>query len=484
MTEVNKVAAQVMTGLGNGSGIDIFQLATDLTNVERLPKQRAIESAQAKTEAAISAYSVLAFQVNQLKTAFSALNDASELTTATGNSSKSAQIAITSTTGNAFSGTHELSVNQLAVSQRNVSDSYSDALMSLNGGSGFNLTLTTGSPPNQATQTIAIEPGEDTPAGLVYAINSSGLGYSASIVDTEGDGSSYRIILEGPTGEANAFTLSSDIGTDFGFHHPSNASMSRSAQDAEFTINGVDISRSSNTIDDVLTGVTFQLKGLVDPTDPATLTVTKDISLLKTQLQSMVEAYNSITYTRNELRNPGSTEPDVGGALSNDRTLLRTVGEAVRAAVQGDSSTPSGSITSLRDIGITIDRFGNLQFDEAVYDAAAQANFDDISTMLSAGTSSQSFFDGQPQGLARDVMASLEALTKSDGVINTRKLNAEESMADYDTELELLERRMDQVLERYTQQFGVMESIVSSLNSTRTYLEGQLKALSANLSNK
>jgi flagellar hook-associated protein 2 len=105
MTEVNKVAAQVMTGLGNGSGIDIFQLATDLTNVERLPKQRAIESAQAKTEAAISAYSVLAFQVNQLKTAFSALNDASELTTATGNSSKSAQIAITSTTGNAFSGT-------------------------------------------------------------------------------------------------------------------------------------------------------------------------------------------------------------------------------------------------------------------------------------------------------------------------------------------------------------------------------------------
>lgn len=484
MTEVNNIASQVLTSLGNGSGIDIVQLATDLTNVERLPRQRAIEAAQAKTEAAISAYSVLAYQVNQLRTAFSGLNDAAELTSATGTSSKSSQVSITATSGNAFTGTHELSVSQLAVSQRNVSDSYSDALMSLNGGTGFNLTLTTGSPPNQTAQTIAVEPGEDTPAGLVHAINTAGLGYSASIIDTEGDGSSYRIILEGPTGADNAFTLSSDIGTDFGFHDPSNASMSRAAQDAEFTLNGVAISRSSNTVDDVLTGVTFQLNGLVDSADPATLTINKDISILKTKLQEMVEAYNSLTYTRNELRNPESAEPDVGGALSNDRTLLRSIGEAVRSAVQGESSTPSGAISSLRDIGITLDRFGNLTFDERVYDAAAQSNFDDISTMLSAGTTSQSFFDGEPQGLARDIMASLEALTKTDGVINTRKLNAEENMAEYDTELEVLERRMDQVLERYTQQFGVMESIVSSLNSTRTYLEGQLEALSANLSNK
>jgi flagellar hook-associated protein 2 len=482
MNEVNGIGSQILTGLGNGSGIDIAKLASDLTDVERLPKQQALESAKAQSEAAISAYSVLSVQIGPVRNVFNNLNDAAELTSASGTSSQTANVEVTAATGAALSGNHELWVKNLAYSQRNVSQTFTSRTESLNAGDGFQIKLTIGTAPSVTEQTVDIAAGDDTPNGIATAINRAGLGFTASIVDTAGDGSSYRIMLEGPTGAANNFVLSTDIGADFDFHTVDNSL--RSAQDAEFELNGVTIFRSSNTVDDVLTGVTFDLKNTNTQADPAFLNITKDTSTLKTTLQALVTAYNDLNYSINELGNPDSLEEEVGGALSGDGNLLRTVKNAVREAIQGDSSTPSGDLSALRDIGITIDRFGDLQFDETKYDALAQSNFDDISTMLSAGTTNQSFFDGQDQGLARDIMASLDELTASSGIINTRKTSASERVPEYDDELEKLETRMEMVYNRYIQQFGVMESMVATLNSTRDYLEGQLEALSANFNNK
>ncbi|MDG0980567.1 MAG: flagellar filament capping protein FliD [Halieaceae bacterium] len=481
MNEVNSIGSKILTGLGNGSGIDIYQLATDLTDVERLPKQDSLNSAKAASEAAISAYSVLSFQIGQLRNAFANLNDAAELTSASGSSSQSSNISVTTATGAALSGSHEISVSQLAYSQRNVSNAFASSTTSLNGGAAFDITLTVGNA-STSTQTIGVAAGDDTPVGIVNTINRAGLGFNATLVDTAGDGSSYKIILEGPSGAEGQFSVSSASSTSLGFGDETTAL--RTAQDAIFEVDGVEVNRASNTIDDVLTGVTFELKNTIDAGSPATLSISKDTDTLKTTLQTLVAAYNDLNYSINELGNPDSLEDEVGGALSGDGNLLRTVKNAVREAVQGDSSTPSGGLNALRDIGITIDRFGDLQFDEATYDTLAQSNFDDISTMLSAGTTNQSFYDGQAQGLARDVMASLDELTASSGIINSRKTSAAERVSDYDDELEKLEMRMEMVYNRYIQQFGVMESMVATLNSTRDYLEGQLEALSANFSNK
>jgi len=481
MNEINGIGSQILTGLGNGSGIDIAKLASDLTDVERLPKQQALESAKAQSEAAISAYSVLSFQIGQLRNVFNSLNDAAELTSASGSSSQTANVEVTAATGAALSGTHQLSVTQLAYSQRNTSVGFAASTTSLNGGAAFDLTLTVGDTA-ATTETVSIAAGDDTPLGIVSSINRAGIGFTATLVDTAGDGSNYQIILEGPSGAEGKFAVSSESSTGLGFGDSTTAL--RTAQDAVFNINGVDVNRASNTIDDVLTGVTFELKNTIDSGSPATLSITKDTSTLKSNLQALVAAYNDLNYSINELGDPDSLEEEVGGALSGDGNLLRTVKNAVREAIQGDSSTPSGGLTALRDIGITIDRFGDLQFDETKYDALAQSNFDDISTTLSAGTTNQSFYNGQDQGLARDIMASLDELTASAGIINTRKTSASERVTDYDDELEKLEMRMEMVYNRYIQQFGVMESMVATLNSTRDYLEGQLEALSANFSKK
>ncbi len=480
MTEVNSVASKILTGLGNGSGIDIYQLATDLTDVERLPKQDALNSSKAASEAAISAYSVLSFQIGQLRNAFANLNDAAELTSASGSSSQSSNVSVTTATGAALSGTHEISVSQLAYSQRNVSNAFASSTTSLNGGAAFDITLTVGNA-STTTETISVAAGDDTPVGIVSTINRAGLGFSATLVDTAGDGSSYKIILEGPSGAEGQFSVSAASSTALGFGDQTTAL--RTAQDAIFEVDGVQVNRASNTIDDVLTGVTFELKNTIDALSSATLSVSKDTDTLKTSLQTLVAAYNDLNYSINELGNPDSLEDEVGGALSNDRMFLSSIKNTVRNAVQSDSTSPSGDISSLRSIGITIDRYGDLQFDESVYDNLSQASFDDISLMLSAGTTEQSYYDGQAQGLAREVMASLDALTESSGIISSRKNSATERVLAFEDELKDLERRMEMVFNRYIQQFSVMESMVATLNNTREALQGQLDALSAGFSN-
>ncbi|MGB1868226.1 MAG: flagellar cap protein FliD N-terminal domain-containing protein, partial [Porticoccaceae bacterium] len=80
----SSIASTVLTTLEVGSGLDTAKLAQDLTDAEKLPKQDAINSDIADSEASISGYAEVAFQVNLLKTAFEAINDADELATSNG----------------------------------------------------------------------------------------------------------------------------------------------------------------------------------------------------------------------------------------------------------------------------------------------------------------------------------------------------------------------------------------------------------------
>ena len=161
----------------------------------------------------------------------------------------------------------------------------------------------------------------------------------------------------------------------------------------------------------------------------------------------------------------------MGGALARDLAVIRTVRDTVYQAVTQDSSTPSGDITGLRDIGVTLTGYGELEFSETAYDSKAAASFEDISTMLSAGTNNQSRYDGQSQGLAIDAIAKLEVLTDSiDGIFAQRTESTRKELSTFYKELIDLEARMEALYERYLSQFTVMETLVKQLNSTRESL--------------
>jgi len=467
MADINNVSSQIMTTLGVGSGLDVFKLAQDLTDVEKIPKQEAIEGEISATEASISGYALLSYQIGLLQSAFEKLNDASELTDRSAVSSNSGAIDFIAVDGSAAAGAYDLGVTQLAQEQRLISDEYSASGAVLHG-SAFDISITLG---NISTTTSTVSVTTPTPAGVVAAINAADTGVTATLIDTGISGANYRIVLSGPTGSEGAFSVSST--PDLGFADAGNSL--QAAQDVIISFEGLTLTRSSNQPTDVIAGTTLSLNATT--TSPVRLTVNTDPSPLKANLQGVIASYNDLNSILNELTSV-SSDAELGGALSGDQSLVRYVRDQIRTAIFADSSTTSGSVEALRDLGISINRSGELTFDEASYDAVVASNYDDVAMMLTANTDNQNLYGTAAKGLAQDIATRLEDLVDSEGVVTDRAASAEDSLEDYRLELTKLETRMAAVYQRYLNQFTAMESLMANLQGTKTYLEGQLEALS------
>ena len=464
----DSVTAQIMTTLGAGSGLNITKLAQDLTDVEKAPRQAKIEEAMTATEAKISAYGLISYQVSLLQTAFEGLNDADELATNTGSSSDDA-VTFSSVDGTAEAGTHSIEVTQLAQEQRNMSDEYSTSDSSLNSGSSFDLNFTIG---NTSTSTSTVSVSTDTPAGVVSAINDADIGITASLIDTGIAGANYRIVLSGENGSEAVFSVSST--PDLGFTHPVNTL--QSAQDAQLDYNGLTVTRSSNEVSDLISGTTVSLNEVTS--SAARLTVTSDQNTLKSGIENVVTVYNDFREIMNTLTKAPQEDVEFSGALQRDLAVARHVMEQVRESLFEDSSTASGDISGLRDIGISINQKGQLTFDEDEYDSAITGSHDDVVMMLTANTTDQNLYGTADKGLAQDIATTLEGLTDSESLLTTRETNAETALEDYEVQLAELEERMTAVYDRYLTQFAAMESMMERLNGTKEYLEGQLESLS------
>ena len=213
------VASTVLLGMGKGSGIDIIKLARDLTDVEKAPRESKLNSNIEESEAKISGLAVLKFNVQLLIDSFNELNDAAELATPTATSTDPAKVSVVATDGSAASGIYDIGVTTLATAQRNKSNQYSSTTQSLNGGSGFTLTVTPGS--GSATN-IAIAAGNDT-CGCRQCYQCCGCQRNGVLSQEDSSGSNYRIMLEGAAGASNRFDISSTLAdSDLGFHDTSN----------------------------------------------------------------------------------------------------------------------------------------------------------------------------------------------------------------------------------------------------------------------
>jgi flagellar hook-associated protein 2 len=472
------VTSSILTSMSSGSGIDITKLARDLADVEKEPKENRITTAKTASEAKISAYAVLKFNVNQLVGVFNSLNDENELATPSASSSYDLKVKVSSTNGSTPSGNYDFSVSSLAAAQRNISNQFSSASESLNSGGAFSLSITTAS---GTSNTVSIAAGADTPQGIVSAINAANLDVAAALVaESDGTSPNYRVVLTGQTGSSNGFTVSSTLSdADLGFHDSSNGNSQtagginsqQSSADASISFNGLALTRSSNVLTDVIEGATVNLLDAHSSGDSTSITIASDRTTLKDKLQTLVSAYNDLRFALDEISDPESEEEEVGGALARDISIIRTVKDTIYRAITQDSSTASGSLNGLRDIGFNFSLSGDLNFDETTFDTVADTSFADVAMMLSAGTNDQSKYDGQAQGLAADAIETLDVLTDSiDGVFTTRTASARKAITDYETQLRELETRMEAVYERYLAQFTVMETLVNQLNSTRESL--------------
>lgn len=378
---VTSVSSSITTTLGYGSGIDTVSLVDQLAAASRTPKESAITAKQELNTAQISALAQASNAISDFSTALSQLISGGTLFTQA-TSSDSSILSANAQPGARIGGlSTQVEVRQLAQAQSLVSVGLTDVTSPVGKG---NLTLTNGT----GSFTITIDDGNNNLIGLARAINISGSGVIASIVE---DSQGARLTLKSQTGAAQAFTLAVEDGAEpelarfaFGPDATDGMTLAQSAQNAIVRLDGVDIQRSSNTITDMIEGVTLTLNKAAVGTN-VNLGSNRPTNAIKQTVSDYVDTYNALMATLNDLtKNATSSEP--AGPLKGDAGI-----RALRNQLQRLTSTvlaSGGAYSTLAEIGVSTQRDGTLLVDKARLDAAMARDPDAIEAMFNPGQTS------------------------------------------------------------------------------------------------
>ncbi|MCL2899844.1 flagellar filament capping protein FliD [Brenneria tiliae] len=462
--------ASVTSSLGVGSGLDLTSILEKLQAVED-QKVTVIENKQTAYTNKTTAYNTLSSALETLSSAADALTDSSLYNSkaTTTNTAFS-----TSATSDAVTGSYSINVSQLATAQSLVSGTQSDKTSALSS-SDSTLTISVGG----TTTEISLTADQTSLNGLVSAINSAGAGVTASVIQS-GDSSYQLVLTSDDTGEASTMTISSTddtLNSIIGYDSTTaSGAMSEAvaAQDAELTVNGISVTRSSNTITDVPSeGVTLTLTAVSTSTE--TLTVSANTDELTTAIQTWVDTYNSLLSTFTTLtayNEEYATDDDSStnnGALIGD-SLLRGVKNKLKSLLSAGQDNNTYQVLS--QLGISVSNSdGTISIDSSALSSALSENADDV----------KAFFvgDGSTSGLATLMVSTIETYTADDGLIDNALDGITEIQQKLTAKKTATEARIEAIMARYTAQFTALDVLISELDSTSTYLTNVFEQLSS-----
>ncbi|MCM0043810.1 MAG: flagellar filament capping protein FliD [Burkholderiaceae bacterium] len=348
-----------------------------------------------------------------------------------------------------------------------------DVVVSADGGT-LNISSRSGKPITQAALTK--QNYDRSPDGIVAAINDANAGVKAEVVNDGTPGTPFKIMVTGASGASETFTLESATTGLLTFDtRPENV-----ASDAQLSVNGVNYTRKSNTLSDVISGATLELRSTTS--SAASVVFTQDTSAIKEKFRALVTAYNDVDSIIKETTDPKSTLDTYGKTLVGDSTT-RLVRQQIRSLFLGQSSTPGTAITSMADLGFKTDQKGVLSLDENKLDAALKSNYPDIVRAMTGNQSNISSVSTQPAGVIGDTVRRLTRLLDNNGPLRTKTVGAESENTRHTADLEKLKDRMESLLIRYNRQFAAMESLVGSVNAQKSSLKSTFEGMMAAYTN-
>lgn len=475
-----------ITAAGTGSGIDIESLVTSLMAAEKTSLTK-LTTKKSTIQSKISLIGQFKSLVSSLQTTANNLQNLGKLTGVKATVADTS-LASATVTNEAAAGTYTLDVTQLAKAQQIVTQSsagFTSASTELVSSTGSAATVTitvgkvSGSTLTDATsQEITLEPGA-TLQDLVDQINDGDYGVSASLIkDTSG---SVRLSLTGTdTGAENAFKIeTSDTSLSALNFDPASASsttytVNASAQDSKFDLNGVEIVRSSNTIDDAVDGLTINLLSETSSSNSSssstTFTVASDSNAISTQLKAFVDAYNQLASAIKSSTSYNSTTK-VAGALQGDSTI-RSMQNQLRSFMTGVFGDGSNSTKTLSSLGISFQKDGTLALDSDKLKTAVTNDLDSVIEFL--GAFDQSLTTVAPESSKDGFAYKLAQLTKGmlddNGLIDAKLDGLNKSVDNIEDQYERLEFRLEQVEKRYRTQFTAMDTAVANMQNLGTYV--------------
>ena len=428
-----------------GQGIDVQQFVTlalsgDQANITNLQNTQSILNAQTTALAKITA------DLNNLQSAVFALNDPlGAVASQTAISSNSNVLGATAASS-AVPGVHTVVVTSLATTSSYYSDPVTTSSTPLATGS-FQFQVGANGP-----VTVTVDSTNNTLDGLAAAINNLGAGVRASVI-TDANGARLALVSE-TTGASGDITVSNNT-TGLNF------TKAVTGANAALTVDGVPISSASNSVSNVINGVTLTLVAPA-PASPITLTVSPDTTQAADAINKFVAAYNTAIADINAQFNVAS-DGTGGGPLEADGSL-REAQSSLLSAISYSISGNSG-IVNLAALGVNLNNDGTLTVDSGALNSALSSNFAGVQTFLQSTTG----------GFANNLSSVLTNLTDpSAGVLGLDASGISQSSRDLGQQISNLQASLAVRQQQLTQVYAQVNATLQQLPLLQAQLSQQL----------
>ncbi|HSH87822.1 MAG: flagellar filament capping protein FliD [Methylophilus sp.] len=386
-----------ITSTTGASGLAIDSIVTGLMTIEQQPLTQ-IKTQVSSYNTKLTAYGTLKSGLSTFQAAVDKLATAAKFTAQSAKVTDGSSIAATAD-GTAANGSYNISVTQLATSQKLATSAYASATDIIGTGTlNISFGTYTASPASftanadKQALSITIDSTNNTLAGVRDAINAKNASVTASIVN---DGTGNRLVITSKdTGAVNSLKIdvtdtdgngSDSSGLSALAYDPlgtvgtgKNMTQLVGAQNALLTVDGLAISKASNSFNDVIQGVTLNLKSITATS--TTLEVATDTEAIQASVQNFVDAYNKLNTSLRDL-----TKFVEGGSTSNGPLLGDSTTRDIMVKLKSMLARPSTTATTFRtlgDIGVKSGENGVLTLDTAKLTTALNTNLNDVAKLF------------------------------------------------------------------------------------------------------
>ena len=541
------MAIDYLQALNIGSGLNTGDIIDALVEAERAPQASQITKREQNRTTEISSLGEVKQGFETMQTALAGYTGVTGLQATQSGDSLDIEIS-DATSASEFS--NDIEISALATGQTLVFGSFNSETASVGSGSltfSFGTWNSDGSftaNSDRTDETITIDSNNDTLTGLRNSINNADINVTASILKTDND--TYALVLKAREGAAHAMRIvaSEDAGNaglaDFEYTSVDASIQTVVASDAAFTLDGINISRETNEVTDLIDGITLTLKSTTSAAE--TIGADFDTDLASATMSLIVDEMNTLMTDLSTMLARGSNG-DAGGPLAGD-SLVRSLQRQLQAMTSTAIIGFHNNSIYMADYGVETNRDGSLSFNTDTFQSAFEANPDGFAAITNSRITSSSNMvtpsvaGTQPEAgiyafdLAADGSATLggDAMTKSgseytidnsdagdlkltivgsgsdasiyvgksiletldDFATNVLRINSEldqkieryeDDVNTYQDEMSALDERITELRARYAVQFGAMESVVNSLKNTETAIDSMMEAWKASLKN-
>jgi flagellar hook-associated protein 2 len=470
-TSSSTSASPIFNISGIASGIDTNSIITQLMSIERQPQVR-IKQQQTVEAARKQALQDVNTRLLNLQTSFQALRDPGLWADSQEVDSSDTSRITAIQTGGAAAGGYSIGVTRLARAQQ-----LTQGTAATNAAADERLTIQVGA---GTAVNVDVSSGDDL-ATVASKINgTSGVGVYASVVNS-------KLVLSGKsTGAINAISVTGTGAADFGF------AQTQSALDAQYTVDGVAKTSSSNIVTDALAGVSLTLKA----------TTTSDVSIsisapgpnsssIQSSVQSFIDQYNStIDFIQSKLTEKvvpnATTDADrIKGVLHSDQGLESLL-SSLRESISNPVSGMPANLTTLAQVGVStgattgsgtlnqdsID--GKLTLNASTLTSALASDFSNVKKLFTNAAATP-----DAMGLSQRLDALVTPMVSASGVIAGRIASEQSTIDDLVQQSADMDTRLATKEASLRQQFTAMETALSQAQSQGSYLAGQIAGLSS-----